>query len=93
MNSNAPTRKVVKCSYGGTRSARIHPKGYKVCSIATTPNRQGIKKYNKRGVRKRNMKTNAGDNVFEVICESRWNTFCNVGGIPMGHRSTASVSV
>jgi hypothetical protein len=74
MNNNAPTCKVVKRSYGGTCSARIHPKGCNVCSIATTPNRQGIRKYNKRGVRKRKMKTNAGDNVFKV--------FVNKGGTP-----------
>ena len=72
MNSNAPTYKVAKRSYAGTRGACIHPKGCKVRSIATNPTRQGIRKYNKRGVRKRKMKTNPGDNHFKV--------FVNKGG-------------
>ena len=74
MNSNVPTCKVVKRSYGGTRGTRIHPRGCKVRSIATRPGRQGIRKYNKRGVRKRKMKTNPGDDRFRV--------FVSKGGMP-----------
>ena len=76
MNSDAPTCKVVKRTYGGGRSgARIHPRGCKVRSIATRPylpHRKGIKKYNKLGVRKRKIKTYA----------NRLKVFVNKGGTP-----------
>jgi hypothetical protein len=76
MDSDAPTCKVVKRTYGGSRKgARIHPKGCKVRSIATRPylpTRKGIKKYNKRGVRKRKIKTD----------DNRLKVFVNKSGTP-----------
>ena len=72
MNSDRKTCKVVLRSYEGTRGARIHPEGCKVRSVARRPDR--IRKYNKRGVRKRKMKTNVGDDRFKV--------FVGKGGMP-----------